>query len=455
MGNKMGNNTLWCLGEEQPSYDIVNLFKWICDKFDKNLDIVGSFELKQDLSGKKLSFEILGLSSNYYNRFIYTLVDKNEKGSFVDYLFFDDENYPNEDSIPIAVAEVTKNSGDEAGNMVDQRSPKKIPIIEKWGDLPYCYMISNSCKTEDTIKSFSQVHNCGFATIKSIGKKNDIVITQTNNYGYSLYNTPFNYNSIDDIIKQENLKKLGRGVPSRVKHDNNEILITCNLYKENGNHDPGEGYVASRSYLVRSLNDNIKIKIKSHNRGYDFFNGNGKLIKVLKKVGTTILFEDNKFIDFNKNDKIFEGVRTYWKYSNSGEKIATILMENYFKSNGWSVLFTNHAGCAKTDVLIDENSYQTEKGKGIPDIVFYKKETNELLVIEGETSKNYKKGIIQSKEKEFDNFISREFLSRLPKDISTKKYLCTYGNYNNEDYVIFNLTNDFEINFNENATPIE
>lgn len=98
--------------------------------------------------------------------------------------------------------------------------------------------------------------------------------------------------------------------------------------------------------------------------------------------------------------------------------------------------------------------YQTKKSKGIPDIVALDEENNTLLVIEGETSKNYKKGIVQVLDPAFDTFIQNEFVSRLG-DVKVKKYLCTFGTYNNEPEVLFNLTSDYQINYNEEATPVK
>ncbi len=130
-------------------------------------------------------------------------------------------------------------------------------------------------------------------------------------------------------------------------------------------------------------------------------------------------------------------------------------MENYYVNLGWEVLFTNHAGCGKSYVSANGEYYKTKKSKGLPDLVLYNKSQNLLYVIEAEQSKNYKKGIKQVKDVEFSKFIDREILPHLPSGVKSEKYLCTYGKYNNEPEVIFNLTEDFQINYNVNAEVIK
>jgi len=130
-------------------------------------------------------------------------------------------------------------------------------------------------------------------------------------------------------------------------------------------------------------------------------------------------------------------------------------MENYYVNRGWKVLFTNHAGCGKSYVNIGDKYYKTKKSKGLPDLVLYNESQRLLYVIEAEQSKNYKKGIVQVKDAAFTEFIEREILPYLPSDVKVEKYLCTYGRYDQEPEVIFNLTEDFQINYNEYAEVIE
>jgi len=451
--------TLYCLGEEQVSFDIVNLFNWVCKDVSFN-EKYFKYELIENK--KNLSFEIKGLSSEKYDRFVYILISRDGNG-FVDFLFYEGFEDPTENDKPIAAAEATKNSGKEAGNMITQRSPKKIAIFEKWGDIPYTFFISNPDPIEKTIKSFSQTHNCEFATITSekFGTS-EITISEIGKFGYQVYTPPFKYSKLQDILTQENKRKgvsepnfksKRVKIPYRVFYRNNRIEVQASLYKLKGNNDPGEGYISSRAWLIRKMNPDKEIVIINHRQNKKFFeNKNNKLINVLKSVGVKVQFQDGTLISIDKEEGIYN--KSYWKYANKGEKIGTIYMEQYFLKLGYEVIFTNHAGCGKSYILFEEKSYTTNQGVGIPDLVLYKREDNKLLVIEGEQSKNYKKGLKQAKDLKFDDFIIREFIPILPKEVEVCKYLCTYGEYNNEPEVIFNLTEDFEVNINLDAKKI-
>lgn len=440
--------TLWVLGEEQISTDILNLIHWVCNG---NVEI-GEVNYELTVIDSKIFFKISGIQSLEYSEFYYGLVSRSGNG-FVDFLFYEGDQPPEENSIPIAAAEATKSNGKESGNMNSQRAPKKISILEKWGNIPFAYLIANSWNIEKTQKSFSHAHNCDFATMEYFGA--DILIAKINKLGYEKYQNTFEFESIEDVCKYEGLKKFQTGkVPSRVSCVDNVIEISGNLYKTTGNNDPGEGYVASRAYLCRLLSPDSEIRIVNHQRTQKYFEKkDNKLINVLKIVGVTVVFPDGDTLVIEKQPGLYD--KDYWQYSNKGEKISSIVMENYYTNLGWKVLFTNHAGCGKSYVNVGEEFYKTEKSKGLPDLVLYNESQNLLYVIEAEQSKNYKKGLVQVKEVAFSEFISREILPYLPSDVKVEKYLCTYGKYNQEPEVIFNLTEDFQINYNEYAEEIE
>ena len=442
--------TLWVLGEEQLSTDILNLIHWVCNG---NVEI-GDVKYDLTVSDSKIFFKISGIKSFQYSEFYYGLVSRSGNG-FVDFLFYEGDQPPVENSIPIAAAEATKNNSKDSGNMNSQRAPKKISILEKWGNIPFAYLIANPWDIQKTKKYFSHAHahNCDFATIEYFGT--DILISKIDKLGYEKYKNPVQFNSIQEVCEFEGLKKSKSGfIPSRVFCGEDVVQVQANLYKEKGNHDPGEGYVASRAYLCRLLDSNVEIQIVNHNRPIEYFKKkNNKLINVLKIVGVTVVFPDGETLVIEKQPGIYE--KDYWEYSTRGEKISSIVMENYYVNRGWKVLFTNHAGCGKSYVNIGDEYYKTKKSKGLPDLVLYNESQNLLYVIEAEQSKNYKKGIVQVKDPAFSEFIDREILSRLPSGVKVEKYLCTYGRYDQEPEVIFNLTEDFQINYNEYAEVIE
>ena len=441
---------LYILGEESPSHEILTAVSWFIHKsIDVDLSKVSYKNLSID---NNLFFEVVGFSNDTYDKIYYSVVSSTGN-SFVDYMFFEGENPPEVDSKPLAALEATKNLGNESGNMSDQRAPKMIALKEKYGyDIRCGYLINNHSTITETIDSFSHAHDCAFATMNFIGV--EVVVAQYGSSDWKEYEVPFQYDSIDKVIVAESKKRKGSGIPSRVfQTGDNEFDIQVNLYKSSGNHDPGEGYLASRAYVVRKLEPNAVINVINHGRGEVYFNRkNNKLINVLKFVGVNAVL-DNSTVVVERNENVFK--KPYWEYTKTGEKNASIVLEQLFIQKGLEINFTNHAGCGKSYIEINGEFFQAKKTNGIPDIVAFDKNNNTLVVVEGETSKNYKKGMVQVLDPSFDTFIEKEFVARMGNNVKVKKYLCTFGEYNKEPEVLFNLTENYVMNYNENAVEVK
>jgi len=440
---------LYLQGEEAPhQFNHANVIEWISNLKKTNINITDAGLIFKPINN--ITYKIEGITSTSYNNFYYTLYNS-KKGSLVDGLIFESEKMPSpEEDIPIAAFEITKNDGSQQGNMYDQRCAKQVPIIEKYGNIPYLFLIAATKFTiVETENSFRQSHNCSIATIIAIG--GDVCISKNDKIGYTKYNPSFVYDSIENIEKQENKKKKNGGVPSRVNLKDNKVYIQANLYKFNKktqkeeSHDPNIGYISGRAFLIRKYDDNIEICIVEHKKNFYYFqNKDNKFTNILKLVGVTILFENGIKLKIERENKFN---KIYWNYAEGIEKIATIRLEQMIKDNkDYEVLFSNHGGCEKSDTFINGISSQTKRTSGLPDLVFYQKLQNKLYVIEGEKSENYKKGILQMNKKEYDEFIDREFLTKLPPNVKIIKKICTYGSFNNEKDVIYNITKEGVIN---------
>ena len=441
---------LYILGEESPSHEILTVISW----YSKEPINVKLSDVSYNILSinNNLFFEVVGSGISQYDKIYYAMVSSTGN-SFTDYMIFEGENPPEENSKPLAAIEATKNLGKESGNMSDQRAPKMIALKEKYGHELRCgYLVNNYNTITKTIDSFSHTHDCAFAAMNAIGV--EVVVAQYGSSEYEEYQVPFKYDCIENVVVAENNKSKRSGVPSRVfQKGDNEFEIQVNLYKPYGTHDPGEGYLASRAYVVRKLQPNAVITVTNHGRNEGYFNRkNNKLINLLKFVGVNVDMGDSS-ITIEREDGVYN--KDYWEYTKTGEKNSSIVLEQLFIQKGLEINFTNHAGCGKSYIEINGEFFQAEKTKGIPDIVAFDRENNILLVIEGETSKNYGKGIKQVLDPAFDTFVQKEFVSRIGNDVKVKKYLCTFGKYNNEPEVLFNLTENYEMNYNENAVEVK
>jgi len=155
--------------------------------------------------------------------------------------------------------------------------------------------------------------------------------------------------------------------------------------------------------LFGNLNQIQFITVTNHGRNEVYFNRkNNKLINLLKFVGVNVDMEDSS-ITIERNVNVYN--KPYWEYTKTGEKNASMVLEQLFIQKGLEINFTNHAGCGKSYIEINGEFFQAKKTNGIPDIVAFDKQDNTLLVIEGETSKNYRKGMIQVLDPAFDTFV--------------------------------------------------
>jgi len=453
---------LYILGEESPSQEIAAVLYWFSG-ITCSTEI--SFEYKEVISRSDASrsrlrkinnyklpifgFELVNYTIPGIDKIYYILMSKTGN-SMVDYLLYEGKIPPKVDSIPLAACEATKNGAKDSGNMSDQRAGKFIPVIEKWGKNVRCaYLINAIEPIDDTIDGFmrKQSHNCAFATMNAIGV--EVIISQIGKSYYKPYKVPFVYNTIQSVIENENKKVKKVNSSCIIKIDENTFSINANLVNGiNGNpHDPNEGYVMSRAYLVRKLSPEAKIEIDSHNESIYYFNKeNNKLINVLRFVKVTAV---NLVTDSNPNikkptksiklspsgklfdcDKIFD--KSYWKYTDSGEKLSSIVLEQIYIHLGYKIVFSNHAGCQKSYIEINGKYYITKKKEGIPDLVAYDPKTKKLFIIEAKVIDQYREGINQVNSSQTKEFIENELLNRFEQDQINKvvKSVCTFTDQN-------------------------
>ena len=390
-----------------------------------------------------------GLTSDKYSHFRVCVVSS-AGGSFCDVLFFEGKQLPVEDSKPIAAVEITKNNGNDAGNMHAQRAAKFVPLCEKYGSIPCFYLIINHASIEKTKSTWSQTHNCDFAAMIGLGTK--VFLAERGKIEVEKYEPPFKHGKNEDVASEEGKKQKRRGVPMRLSIANESIRIQANLRKKTGHNDPAEGYVASRAALARKFDPDVRIVIAHHGREELWFRGkDNKLINVLKCVGNvTIQLPDGRQLDIPRDSSVFN--KPYWKYCTTGEKLGSISLEVKLINDGWELIFTNHAGCEKSDINIGGKTYVSKKGKGLPDLVMRKKE--ELLIIEAETYANYKKGLKQVRDPAFMDWININCLSHYQNPPEAVVALCTYGKPDNRPGVRFSIDENMNFHYNSRERVI-
>ena len=432
---------LYFLGEEAPSISTL-LLLGIISEIDKtaSFDIV-EFNKSRFGNGSKW-LTLKGVNSDKYDNFYFAIASGS--GSFCDLMVFEGTEEPEQGSRPMIAIEVTKNGGRESGNMTDQRACKFIPILEKWNNVPCWYVISNPTPVNEIRSSFSVSHICAFRTMATMGVK--IFNFQ---YGTTRLDQHLiaSYKNNSELVAQEGKKgRSGGGTPSRVFKTNDGYVIQCNLFKKDGNHDPGEGYVTSRSYVIGLFEPNAEIHLTETRRDISWFTKRSKKSnKFSKAIGLRKVFVEG--VQISDGTGVYD-CGDYWRYCDSGEKIGSIVMELEFNNRGWETIFSNHAGCEKSYLLTEEGYVSVKNTGGIPDLVLTN-HSGDVIIIEAETSKNVKTGLKQARNPNFGRDICH-----LLGATNVKKYLCTYGHDTGHKNVLFHVNSDRTINYNNKAKVI-
>lgn len=233
--------------------------------------------------------------------------------------------------------------------------------------------------------------------------------------------TPFRTD--DELISFKNNIKVKKGnVSVRITKENNVYKITGKLDKGNENsssygklsHDPNKGMLGAIMNCLEKLNPGRKMILTTHSLNEDS-------LKNCKNNKFFILLYD---INFEFYGITFTNTITlsnkYFKIeSEMTEKLATILCEWI---SSYNTIFSNHGGCALTNIKGEDACISVGRKMPRPDIVFENSKDKEIIIIEGKIEKELKKGIKQLSDEHLKDFIT--ILKKLYPLHNIKKGLC-------------------------------
>jgi hypothetical protein len=473
------------MGEEGLN-GLENAIKIIDPTLNKNGQITYNISLCKKTN--KVVYEIMGLESDKYDKFYYSLSAPKGKGTFVDLLFFEtrDSDLISEGSEPFYAIEVTKGDGNSSGNMTEQRAAKFNRLKEYSNKCRFAYLVEcNASNLKDQDATFGDSHQKTLELFKM--NKISTFYSQIGHFGIEekISFGPKD-NKSSEISKDifEHTEKYHKGSPpkphsSRTPYwlklerrqapEKNKWIITASLSKkQNGqetfSNDPAQGFIASRIQQIMKDDPDSEILISPQHRLSNkelekLLRSNTKLTRALNHGSVTIIGKDGKKFEFNPT-LAPAPKNSYWKYESKGEKNSSIMVEAEAINSGDKILFSNHGGSAKTNVfsIKGQDNWQSEKGKGIPDLVVWRVKEKVLEVIEAKQAKSYDQGVEECKTKEYDDWIERELLK--PNDLKpecVKKTICTYGNsiLENQKHIEYNLNLELELISNKSFSPIK
>jgi len=330
---------------------------------------------------------------------------------------------------PDLVIEITKNDSGDAGNQCYQRLEKFLNLINIYGMDCYCNMdkvlFMNITKTNRSNSVTWKITKrmCNTLGIKFIAKRGEEIEYDTEGY-----------NNLKEMETHMNSTKVSRGQPNRIYiNEGNTVSISTNLIhtkkKLNSNmHDPNTGFAVAVLFVILKLGPDYNIRFIEHNLKEKQLTSQEKFWHCIKKYSDKILFQSDNDLNHDINWDRLDNENIVNEYckpidKNKHEKYASIRLHYNIINNEPNiiVMFHNHAGCEKSNIKDPFNGKYYGGGTkttGIPDLITFESgettlnKLNKLTVWEAESSKNYKKGIIQIKN-DFPAWIEENIMKKL------------------------------------------
>ena len=450
----LAEKDLWILTEERPKIETIEtiLDEFIKDykeKFEKN-----SIKIKPIFEDGKFSskYEILGIKICNIGKIYLKIVSG--AGSFVDYLVYREENYPDvKKDTPLYVIEETKTTPAESRDLHYQRITKFaildfIPKIQEAKKL-FIYSIKTRFSTIPT--SFEMASRMlKNMNVKILGLESTII-----NIDDKKYDKFTSLKQMCDFKNSFAKKDSGKDTPQRIDLiSSDKIEVSARLQKGKNQKswsDPSTGFVAAVCFVIRqSLGFSGEIKIVNHR-----FKNNPFRNKSKSKL--VILVSQLKNIKLGKwSFPVAKLPVSYFKET-KGEKRVSILLHLAIEfTQTAKIIYENHAGCEQG--YFDTNLSQPEKYKSLlkvgtkkPDLIIIDDKTKEIFILEAEKSENAKNGIKQLKG--FTN-VEKDYCKKYYPGYKCERYVILYGKHVNAPEVIFTLTTKGEINCSKNCPQV-
>ncbi len=353
-----------------------------------------------------------------------TIIIKLFKGesSCVDYLVFNghvDDTTNAENAL--CILESTKTTDKSSRNTAVNQRITKFMVYER------LYPTSLARKIifyneEWTGKKLTDTGAFGLTLMKSLNieayhVKNNKAENLYDKYAVNVFQT------IPELINAKNKikEKLGN-VSIKINNHDDDYYISCKLDKGTStnsgkiSHDPNVGLLCGLINFIHTKNKQSKITIQRHNISQQYFDKSPKSKFWYAINGIPIIFEHIQNITFPSLPT------KYFTLENKcTEKLATILCSQLI-SKDYKCIFSNHSGCALSNIKTHDKDITVERTMPRPDILFHNNEKKELFIIEGKIEKDIKSGLTQLNDAHLDRFII--LIKSAYPECTIKKGLC-------------------------------
>lgn len=456
---------VYILSEERPKKSVVYQLLLLVQSHlnNKNIKENEILRLNEEKTNFKIIPEIIDgrFTFNYLVKGIEieginSIIIKLSKGysSFVDFLVFIQNEIPNpekENNLIFGVEETKTRDSESRNTGVYQRGSKFV-FFEHFYPDSKLYMLYNDSNKDSKVKP-SETSVFGTSLYKNL----DVSLIGKDDKWFE------SFRSIEDLIEfKSSMRKPPKGnVPVDINLDLNKNLITISgrLAKPanagNIGHDPNIGALTLISSVLRKLGWNGKIVITRHGVSQTYINRNKKN-KFLLLCSILNIELENIEMDLTEIKAYIPS--QYWKYENTSEKVTDIFLHLLCDYFDIPAIYENHAGSERGYFITEnQNIVIPKKNKMnqlyyIPDVVIANHKEKELLLVEGKTYENWKKGI-----QELENYptFEEDFLKKYYPDYQFSKWVTLYSSNNQDELphkdVLLNVNNLGQINLSDNS----
>jgi hypothetical protein len=416
---------LWILTEERPKNSVVKtILKEYCRVFGAALyDNAFNLKIKPVFANGKFTFDYAVENASVSDIGTITIKIVSGNSSFMDYLVARCESAPANhslDSVVMAIEE-TKTGDDGSRNTAVYQRASKFVYIDNYCPQVKKYMLYNEEMTPDAERAPTATNVFGTSMLLTLGVR---FIGKTMGDKFK----PFS--SLDDLIalKQEMKLPNATNVPILIKKVSDSKITVSGRLVKNGSlsHDPNIGGLSLIGATIRELGWKGEIIVTQHGLSQDYVTktrGKNKCLYLFSKIGMKL-----DGITMPQNVSMPDA---YWKYSNSSEKVASILMHLTAQYNGVHGIYENHAGCERGYYLRGNGSLFAlpKKDKNgdnllLPDVVLRNDANKEIYLIEGKQIETLANGL--SEIEDYDS-IENEYIKPDYPAYQISRWLTIFG----------------------------
>lgn len=443
---------LWILTEERPKLSVIRqILTQYSTEYGATAQFGDSFNIKPIVVDNAFTFnyEVEGVAVSDIERITIVIVSGNS--SFVDYMLVRQDEKPSDHSLEnvLMAIEETKTSDAESRNTGVYQRASKFVYLNHYCPNAKKFMLYNEEATSDENKKPTDTNIFGTNMLLTLGVK---FIGKTMRHFKA-------FESVDEMIQFKSRMHLPNptNIPILLHKYEDRITVSGRLSKPSdaGNigHDPNIGALSCIGATLRKLGWTKDIVVTLHGVSQQYVNktrGKNKCLFLFNMLGMNL-----DGIEMPTQTSMPEH---YWNYSNSSEKVASILLHLTCQYSNIHGIYENHAGCERGyfrtkngEFLILPKKDTAGENLLLPDVVLCDDETKTIYNVEGKLLSTMYNGI---EEVEMYGSIEDEFIKPCYPNYSIQRWVSIFGGRGNgipHEKVLIYVNQQGKVFINSNA----